>query len=119
MAPSRVTKPRHIKKKAPTQITATDEEGPSQQSFQSSEGDDKVVKMAEKMRRDVCKTVSVQPLSQVHPGMLISHQAKARQRSRRASIIRSYEENMQRIEDDINTTFDEISRRTYAAQLFT
>ena len=60
MAPFRVTKPRHTARKAPTQIPATDEDSASQQSSQSSEGDDKAVKMAEKMRRDVRDTISVQ-----------------------------------------------------------
>ncbi|KAL2049742.1 hypothetical protein ABVK25_009965 [Lepraria finkii] len=89
MAPSRVSKPRHTAAKALAKHQVTDDDDASQQGYQSAGDDNIVVKMAEKIRID----------------------AKARLQNRRASINKSHEETLKKIEDDTNTAFDEISRR--------
>lgn len=51
--------------------------------------------------------------------MLTTYQAKARLQNRRASINKSHEETLKKIEDDTNTAFDEISKRAYVVPLST
>ena len=63
MAPSRVSKPRHTAAKALAKHQVTDDDDASQQGYQSSGDDNKVVKMAEKMRIDV-----IPPPPKINPG---------------------------------------------------
>ena len=61
MAPQRCSKPRRTTSKEPAQHEGSEDERASQQDSQSSGDDNKVMRIAEKMRKDVFHSLDVFP----------------------------------------------------------